>query len=177
MHIERRGTFELPFPRERAFELFTPEGERAWVAGWDPEPLHAPGGRLDVEGAVFRTRAHDEETLWIVLGVDRGAFVAEYARITPGRREARRSRAGRRARGSGAGRRGRAWPAAKSFTARRNSGIRAASSCRPAACLWPPKRCSSGAHDSSAARMSKPGMLRHDPCATPCSTDSTMAGR
>lgn len=86
MHIERRGTFELPFPRERAFELFTPEGERAWVAGWDPEPLHAPGGRLDVEGAVFRTRAHDEETLWIVLGVDRGAFVAEYARITPGSR-------------------------------------------------------------------------------------------
>ena len=86
MHIERSGSFVLPFPRERAFELFTPEGERAWVAGWAPEALHAPEGRTDVEGAVFRTAATAEETLWIVLRVDREAFVGEYVRITPGDR-------------------------------------------------------------------------------------------
>jgi len=86
MHIERSGSFVLPFPRERAFELFTAEGERAWVAGWAPEPLHAPDGRTDVEGAVFRTAASGEETLWIVLRVDREAFVAEYVRVTPGNR-------------------------------------------------------------------------------------------
>jgi len=86
MHIERSGSFVLPFPRERAFELFTPEGERAWVAGWAPEPLHAPDGRTDVEGAVFKTAATGEETLWLVLQVDREAFVGEYVRITPGNR-------------------------------------------------------------------------------------------
>ena len=86
MHIERSGSFLLAATPERAFELFTPEGERAWVAGWEPEPVHAPGGRLDVEGAVFRTRVHGEETLWLVLGIDRRGFVAEYARITPGSR-------------------------------------------------------------------------------------------
>ncbi len=86
MHIERSGSFLLAAAPERAFELFTPEGERAWVAGWEPEPLHAPGGRLDVEGAVFRTRAHGEETLWLVLGVERRGLVAEYARITPSSR-------------------------------------------------------------------------------------------
>jgi hypothetical protein len=86
MHIERSGSFVLPFLRERAFELFTPEGERAWVAGWAPEPLHAPEGRTDVEGAVFRTAATGEETLWLVLRVDREAFVGEYVRVTPGNR-------------------------------------------------------------------------------------------
>lgn len=86
MHVERKGSFVLPFPRERAFELFTPEGERAWVAGWLPEPLHAPEGRTDVAGAVFRTAATGEETLWLVLALDRERGVADYVRITPGNR-------------------------------------------------------------------------------------------
>jgi len=86
MHIERSGSFVLPFPRERAFELFTPEGERAWIAGWAPEPLHAPDGRTDLPGAVFRTAATGEETLWLVLALDRERGVADYVRITPGNR-------------------------------------------------------------------------------------------
>ncbi len=86
MHIERGGSYVLPFPRERAFELFTPEGERAWVAGWAPEPLHAPEGRTDLAGAVFRTAATGEETLWLVLALDRERGVADYVRITPGNR-------------------------------------------------------------------------------------------
>ena len=58
----------------------------------------------------------------------------------------------------------------------RNSGTRAASIVRPAACLWPPNRRNRSAQRSSAASMSKAGMLRHDPCATSPSTDSTIAG-
>ena len=56
---------------------------------------------------------------------------------------------------------------ATSLTAGRSSRIRAASMVRPAACLWPPKRRNSGAQRSSAPSMSKRGMLRQDPCATP----------
>ncbi|HSM13606.1 MAG TPA: SRPBCC family protein [Thermoanaerobaculia bacterium] len=86
MHVERNGSFTLPSPPERTLEWFTPEGERLWVPGWKPETLHTPGADLDVEGAVFRTAATGEETLWIVLRLDRAAGIAEYARITPGNR-------------------------------------------------------------------------------------------
>lgn len=86
MHVERSGSFTLPSPPERALARFTPEGERLWVPGWQPETLHTPGADLDVEGAVFRTAASGEETLWIVLRLDREAGLAEYARITPGNR-------------------------------------------------------------------------------------------
>ena len=55
--------------------------------------------------------------------------------------------------------------------------MRSASIVSPAACLWPPNRVNRCAERSSAASMSKRAMLRHEPCATPPSTDSTMAGR
>jgi len=58
----------------------------------------------------------------------------------------------------------------------RNSGMRAASSVTPAACLWPPNFRNSSGIVSSAASKSNAGMLRHEPCATPFSIDSTMAG-
>ncbi len=86
MHVERTGSFSLTVEPDFALPLFSPEGERAWVAGWDPEPLHAPDGSLACSGAAFRTAAGGEETLWLTLRFDRAARVAEYARITPGSR-------------------------------------------------------------------------------------------
>lgn len=86
MHIDRHATFHLPMPPAQALPYLTPEGERAWVAGWDPVPLHAPGGSLSVAGAVFTTAADGEATLWLTLRVDFATGVAEYVRITPGNR-------------------------------------------------------------------------------------------
>jgi hypothetical protein len=86
MHVERSAVLHLPIPPQEALPLFTPEGEREWVAGWEPEPLHAPGGSLSNEGAVFRTAVGGEETLWLVLEVDSAAGRAAYVRITPGSR-------------------------------------------------------------------------------------------
>lgn len=86
MHVEHAATLHLPVPPARALALFTPEGEREWVEGWDPLPLHAPGGTLTRAGAVFRTAAGGEETLWISLGVDEAAGTADYVRVTPGSR-------------------------------------------------------------------------------------------
>jgi len=86
VHIERHATLHLPIEPAAALPLFTPEGERDWVPGWDPVAIHAPGGSLSTAGAVFTTAADGEPTLWLVLGVDAGAGVAEYVRITPGNR-------------------------------------------------------------------------------------------
>ena len=84
-HVEHTGEFILPLPLREAFPLFTPEGERAYVPGWDPEYLHPAEPSASV-GTVFRTRAEGEETLWIVLEYDPAAGVATYGRFTPGSR-------------------------------------------------------------------------------------------
>lgn len=86
MHIERTGCFALPLSPEAAFPLFSPEGERRWVAGWEPVALHAPQGELAQAGAVFTTAVGGELTLWLVLELDRARRAARYARITPGSR-------------------------------------------------------------------------------------------
>jgi hypothetical protein len=68
-----------------AFFFFTPDGERLWVPGWSPEYLHPRGGPQRA-GAVFRTNADGEETLWMVTTFDPATGVAEYVRVTPGSR-------------------------------------------------------------------------------------------
>jgi hypothetical protein len=82
MHVEHTDGFVLPLPLADTFPLFTPEGERGWVPGWEPEYLH-PLGPSDAVGTVFRTRHHGEETLWLVLAYDPRAGLASYGRFTP----------------------------------------------------------------------------------------------
>lgn len=86
MHIERSTTIGVPLPPAEALALFTPEGEREWVPGWDPEAIHAPGGSLSRQGAVFRTRHGGEETVWLVQRVAPRIGAADYVRVTPGNR-------------------------------------------------------------------------------------------
>jgi hypothetical protein len=81
-HQTRSATIRLDAPRERAFEMFTPLGERAWAQGWDPEFLHPPDGAAG-EGSVFITRAGGVETIWTTIAHDPPARAA-YSRVTPG---------------------------------------------------------------------------------------------
>jgi hypothetical protein len=78
-----RGAVAVALPPEEALELFTPQGERAWVHGWDPVFPAGDDGDA-VAGTVFRTAAHDAETLWVVAG--RTSRSISYARVTPGDR-------------------------------------------------------------------------------------------
>jgi len=48
------GTVAVAAPPGEALELFTPEGERRWIDGWDPAWVHPATGAL-APGAVFRT--------------------------------------------------------------------------------------------------------------------------
>jgi hypothetical protein len=84
-HIERTSGFTLELPRDRAFEFFTPEGERAWAPGWDPRYLHPADGR-PAAGMVFATGHGGEETLWMMLRFEPAEGRVEYLRVTPGSR-------------------------------------------------------------------------------------------
>jgi hypothetical protein len=77
-----RDGFDLPLAADRAIALFTPEGERLWVPGWDP--FYPGGERSEDAGTVFTTHAHDVETLWVIIGIDRAGATAAYARVSPG---------------------------------------------------------------------------------------------
>ena len=67
------GTIHVPLPPDRALELFTPEGEREWVPGWDPHH-HSP--------TVFATDHGGSDTLWVIT--DQEPRRMRYARVTPG---------------------------------------------------------------------------------------------
>ena len=72
-------TVRVALAPERALWLFTPEGERAWADGWDPQyPGGPPAGDGAEPGTVFVT--HD--TVWVCT--DREAARVRYGRLTPG---------------------------------------------------------------------------------------------
>lgn len=75
-----RGIVQVALPPERALQLFTPSGERAWAPGWDP---HFPSGEEDdtAPGTVFVTRAHGVYTVWVVT--ERAADRMAYSRVAP----------------------------------------------------------------------------------------------
>ena len=82
MRYDASGRFQLPLSAAEAVGLFTPEGERDWAPGWDPE--YATGSPSEAAGTVFMTAAHGSQTIWVILEIDRSGGSASYARVTPG---------------------------------------------------------------------------------------------
>lgn len=83
--IRRIGTVDVACAPADAFAYFTPDGERLWVPGFDPEYLHPFSGEQGL-GAIFTTTHGGEDTLWMILRFSPDEGVAEYARVTPGSR-------------------------------------------------------------------------------------------
>lgn len=81
LRIANSGSFELPLPPDKAFDLFTAEGERLWVPGWSPTIL---GTLPQHPGLVFLTEADGKQTIWTVIESDRAALKHVYSRVTPG---------------------------------------------------------------------------------------------
>ena len=82
MRVQSSGHFDVALSAGDAIVLFTPEGERSWVPGWNP--VYPAGRPSEDSGTVFVTESHAVETTWVVLEVDRSGATAAYARITPG---------------------------------------------------------------------------------------------
>jgi hypothetical protein len=75
-----RGEVHVDLPPEQAIHLFTPVGERDWVADWLP---HFPDGEIgdgSETGTVFTTPG----TIWVVA--ERGPNFVRYARVMPNER-------------------------------------------------------------------------------------------
>ena len=71
------GQFELPLSAAEAIWLFTPEGERVWEPGWNPQ--YPAGDPSEAPGTVFTTAAHSSETIWVIVEIDRSEGSATYA--------------------------------------------------------------------------------------------------
>lgn len=81
LSVSRNGTVRLPRPVKDVLRLFTAEGERLWVPGWEPR-YPAPVEDDTAPGAVWLTDSEHGVTHWVVAA--RSAHGFTYGRITPG---------------------------------------------------------------------------------------------
>jgi hypothetical protein len=80
INVHRSAEITVGLPREPAMALFTPEGERRWADGWDPQ--YPEAARREGPGAVFTTDHGGHQTTWIM--VDQRPDGVRYARVTSG---------------------------------------------------------------------------------------------
>ena len=78
--VLRATEITVELPPEQAMELFTPEGERRWADGWDPQYPEAE--RREGPGTVFTTGHGGHQTTWIMVAHEPGCV--RYARVTQG---------------------------------------------------------------------------------------------
>jgi hypothetical protein len=84
-HATCTGHLHVTLPPEEAFPLFTPEGERGWVAEWDPR--YPIGGRPDpAPGIVFLTAKAEGDALWLVTRYEPHRHRAAYVCVVAGHR-------------------------------------------------------------------------------------------
>ncbi len=88
--VIREGSFELDTNADRALLFFTPEGERAWVKGWNPKPMYPPqAGVVFKANSVFRVDQFGERSLWTIIEADLQEHIAEYIYVVEGERLSR----------------------------------------------------------------------------------------
>lgn len=76
------GSFELPCGADTAFPLFSPDGEKDWIKGWNPRPVFPETVEFRRD-TVFREGKGEEEAVWIIVDIDWQEHRAEYVRVAP----------------------------------------------------------------------------------------------
>ncbi len=88
--VIREGSFEIDLSAGKALPFFTPEGERAWVNGWNPDPIYPAQTHVVFKpNSVFRLDHDGERSLWTILEADLQELVAEYICVVEGVRLSR----------------------------------------------------------------------------------------
>jgi len=84
--VVRTGEVAVAAPPDVAFPLFTPAGEKLWVAGWDPDFHHPADGETVAGGAFSTVGADGRAAHWVIVDWQPERHRVRYARITPGLR-------------------------------------------------------------------------------------------
>ena len=82
--ISHTKAFEMAIPIADLFPLFSPEGEKHWVPGWDYE--NVMGTTELSEDYVFLTKSHDHGTkdaIWIVKRYDPKLHIVQFYKVEP----------------------------------------------------------------------------------------------
>ena len=82
VHVERAGGFAMALAVAEAFPLFSAEGERRWVAGWDPRYV-SPTEPHAREGLVFQTIKPVGTATWVQTRHEPAAGVASFVYVVP----------------------------------------------------------------------------------------------
>jgi hypothetical protein len=80
VHVSHKGSFEIDYPSEKALRLFTVEGERLWIPGWEPEILRGDGYHRN---DIFISVGPGGRSTYVVIEYDDKNYHALYARVTP----------------------------------------------------------------------------------------------
>ena len=80
-HLEK---FRIDQPIEILFPLFSAEGEKLWVPGWDYENIM---GSNDLhEDYIFLTKSHDHastDAIWLVKQYDPKSYLVKFYKVEP----------------------------------------------------------------------------------------------
>ena len=82
--INHTTKIEINVPISELFPLFSPEGEKYWVPGWDYE--NVMGTTELSEDYVFLTKTHDHgttEAIWLVKSYDPNSHFVQFYKIEP----------------------------------------------------------------------------------------------
>ena len=82
--VSHTKTFEMDLPIAKLFPLFSPEGEKLWVPGWDYENVMGTTELSD--DYVFLTKTHDHgssDAIWIVKKYDPKLHFVQFYKIEP----------------------------------------------------------------------------------------------
>jgi hypothetical protein len=83
--VKHTASFEIPQPVEELFPLFSAEGEKLWVPGWDYENIM--GSTELHEDYVFVTKSHDHaasDAVWVVKRYEPEQHLVQFYKVEPG---------------------------------------------------------------------------------------------
>lgn len=82
--VEHKQSFELARPITEVFPLFSPEGEKHWVPGWDYDNIM---GTTELsEDYVFLTKNHAHgatDAIWLVKKYEPATPLVQYYKVEP----------------------------------------------------------------------------------------------
>lgn len=82
--IKHTASFEIMRPAAELFPLFSAEGEKLWVPGWDYENIM--GGTDLHEDYIFLTQSHDHaatKAIWLVKKYDPDEYCVQFYKVEP----------------------------------------------------------------------------------------------